>query len=152
MATRRDLLKRPKNPVSGFSFDALVPSGALMDEELRILHEAMVIKDRLKVLAELQSTYWEELLARGFDASVAEQLMVEWSRHAFGMTFRALPEPVVHDDLDELLGRAGSIGRTALPASGGDPSSVPPGEPWLQLVEDLDAAPDDDSSAEDRAA
>jgi hypothetical protein len=124
-----------------------------MDEELRILHEAMVIKDRLKVLAELQSTYWEELLARGFDTSIAEQLMVEWSRHAFGMTFRAMPEPTVEDDLDELLGRAGSIGPRALPDRGsGDPSRVPPGEPWLQLVEDLEAEQDDESGDAGEAA
>jgi hypothetical protein len=125
-----------------------------MDEELRILHEAMVVKDRLRVLAELQASYWEELLARGFDQSIAEQLMLEWSRHAYGMTFRALPEPT---QLDDLLGHAPDGAQPPAPPSSGsgDPSSVPPGEPWLQLVQDLDLEDLDDdggSSREDRAA
>jgi hypothetical protein len=126
-----------------------------MDDELRILHEAMVVKERLKVLAELQSTYWEELLARGFDQGVAEQLMMEWSRHAYGMTFRAMPEPSLDSELDELLGAAPaapSVSDTPPdgaqpprpPRSLGDPSSVPPGEPWLQLVQDTES--DDDAS------
>lgn len=124
-----------------------------MDEELRILHEAMVVKDRLRVLAELQASYWEELLARGFEHGIAEQLMLEWSRHAYGMTFRALPEPHLDSQLDDLL----SPGLGAQPAgperSGSDPSRVPPGEPWLQLVQDVDFEDiEDDGSADDRAA
>lgn len=121
-----------------------------MDEELRILHEAMVVKDRLRLLAELQATYWDELLARGFDQSVAEQLMLEWSRHAYGMTFRALPEPSLDSQLDDLLGHshAPPLGAQppAPPRSGSDPSRVPPGEPWLQLVQDLDLEDLDDES------
>ena len=123
-----------------------------MDEELRILHEAMVVKDRLRVLAELQATYWEELLARGFDQSIAEQLMLEWSRHAYGMTFRALPEPTM---LDDLLGHGADSAPTPPRNSANDPSSVPPGEPWLQLVQDVDLDDlDDDASTsrDDRAA
>lgn len=127
-----------------------------MDDELRILHEAMVLKDRLRVLAELQSTYWEELLARGFDQGIAEQLLVEWSRNAYGMTFRALPEPQLEQDLDDLLGPAQPAGPAA---AGDDPTSVPPGEPWLQLVDDVDAELDarrestgrDDSEGRDAA-
>lgn len=123
-----------------------------MDEELRILHEAMVVKDRLRVLAELQASYWEELLARGFDQSIAEQLMLEWSRHAYGMTFRALPEPT---QLDDLLGHVADGAQPLAPSSRepSDPSRVPPGEPWLQLVQDADLDDlDDDASREDRAA
>jgi hypothetical protein len=127
-----------------------------MDEELRILHEAMVVKERLRLLADLQVTYWEELLSRGFDQSMAEQLMMEWSRHAYGMTFRALPDPTstFSSELGDLLGpEAGA--QPPAPPTGGDPSSVPSGEPWLQLVEDLDLEDVDDDahgSAEDRAA
>lgn len=110
-----------------------------MDDELRMLHEAMVVKDRLRVLAELQASYWESLLAQGFEPAVAEQLMVEWSRHAYGMTFRALPEPQFERSLDDLLGLDETPAAGAQPGRpAGDPSSVPPDEPWLQLVEDLD--------------
>ena len=124
-----------------------------MDDELRILHEAMVVKDRLRVLAELQATYWEELIARGFESSVAEQLMLEWSRHAYGMTFRALPEPSVDSELDELLRGVPSPPDGAQPprpegSSSGDPSRVPPGEPWLQLVQDVDFDDDADDAAD----
>lgn len=127
-----------------------MPNELWMDDELRILHEAMVVKERLRVLAELQATYWEELLARGFDHGIAEQLMMDWSRHAYGMTFRALPEPSIDTELDRLLASTDQ-GTTDM----GDPSRVPPGEPWLQLVQDADV--DDDSgtdaaSPEDRAA
>lgn len=125
-----------------------------MDEELRILHEAMVIKDRLRLLAELQATYWEELLARGFDQSIAEQLMMEWSRHAYGMTFRSLPEPSLEAELDDLLGfDLPPVGaQPPVPSrSSSDPSRVPPGEPWLQLVQDVDLEDLDDESDE-RAA
>lgn len=135
-----------------------------MDDELRMLHEAMVVKDRLKVLAELQAAYWEELLARGFDQSIAEQLMMEWSRHAYGMTFRAMPEPSLDSELDELLGTGPVRDDAHAPEPGAqppkpfrsssDPSSVPPGEPWLQLVQDADLdddAPDSDSG-DQRAA
>ncbi len=118
-----------------------------MDEEIRILHEAMVIKERLRLLAELQSTYWDELLERGFDQSVAEQLMLEWSRHAYGMTFRAMPEPDTGESLDELLlDTPGGLEAAAQPRGIGDPSSVPPGEPWLQLVDDLDEVSAEDTS------
>ena len=112
-----------------------------MDDELRMLHEAMVIKERLRVLAELQAAYWDELLARGFHESIAEQLMFEWSRNAYGMTMRSLPEPVIDEELFRLLGpsqpdRAPEPPMTSRPV--GDPSRVPPGEPWLQLVQDAD--------------
>jgi hypothetical protein len=124
-----------------------------MDEELRILHEAMVVKDRLRVLAELQATYWEELLARGFEAGIAEQLMLEWSRHAYGMTFRALPDPQLESDLDDLLRPADGAQPPRPARDGSDPSRVPPGEPWLQLVSDLDLEDlEDDGTADDRAA
>lgn len=126
-----------------------------MDEELRMLHEAMVVKERLRVLAELQSSYWEELLARGFDQSIAEQLMLDWSRHAYGMTFRALPDPAAEVSLDDLLGgAAGSSSSTpSAERAGSDPSRVPKGEPWLQLVEDLDALDEgEDAASDDRAA
>jgi hypothetical protein len=128
-----------------------------MDDELRILHEAMVVKDRLRVLAELQATYWEELLARGFESGIAEQLMLEWSRHAYGMTFRALPEPSIDSELDELLGDLPAPPVGAQPArpegtKAGDPSRVPPGEPWLQLVQDVEADEADDASSDADAA
>lgn len=129
-----------------------------MDDELRILHEAMVVKERLKVLAELQSTYWEELLARGFDQGVAEQLMMEWSRHAYGMTFRAISEPSLDQEIDELLGFDVPVDPPhgaqppAPPRNSGDPSSVPPGEPWLQLVQELEAEDEDADSGDQRAA
>lgn len=125
-----------------------------MDDELRILHEAMVVKDRLRVLAELQAAYWEELLARGFDQSIAEQLMLEWSRHAYGMTFRAMPEPSLDSALGDLLGEPGAPSTGAQPEPprpGSDPSRVPPGEPWLQLVQDVDLG-DVEDDADDRAA
>lgn len=121
-----------------------------MDDELRMLHEAMVVKDRLKVLAELQATYWDELLARGFDQSIAEQLMLDWSRHAYGMTFRSMPDPSVDAGLDELLGVPGPGAHPPESLSGSDPSRVPPGEPWLQLVQDSDL--DDEDDADERAA
>ncbi len=128
-----------------------------MDDELRILHEAMVVKERLKVLAELQATYWDELLVRGFDQSIAEQLMMEWSRHAYGMTFRAINEPSLDSELDELLGDTADdpphgAQPPAPPRSMGDPSSVPPGEPWLQLVQDVEASDDEDADAGDQRA
>ena len=125
-----------------------------MDEEIRILHEAMVIKERLRVLAELQSTYWDELLERGFEQSVAEQLMLEWSRHAYGMTFRALPDPHATETLDELLlDTPGGLAASAQPGGGSDPSRVPPGEPWLQLVDDVDdEQSSDDAGSEGRDA
>ena len=116
----------------------------------------MVIKERLRVLAELQSSYLEELVARGIDQSICEQLLLEWSRHAFGMTLRSMPEPRDAFDLDQLLGPPIDLDAPepgAQPASpplgraSGDPSSVPPGEPWLQLVQDVDL--DDDDAAED---
>ena len=129
-----------------------------MDDELRILHEAMVVKERLKVLAELQATYWDELLARGFDQGIAEQLMMEWSRHAYGMTFRAINEQNLDADLDELLGDAlgdeppHGAQPPAPPRTSGDPSSVPPGEPWLQLVQDVESSDDEDADAGDQRA
>lgn len=126
-----------------------------MEDELRMLHEAMVVKERLRVLAELQATYWEELLARGFEQSTAEQLMLEWSRHAYGMTFRALPEPRFDESLDALLGNSTDPGHGAQPprpSGGGDPSSVPPGEPWLQLVQDVELDERCDDDRDDRAA
>ncbi len=127
-----------------------------MDDELRILHEAMVVKERLKVLAELQSSYWDELLARGFDQSVAEQLMMEWSRHAYGMTFRAIDGSSIDAGIDDLLGTVPSSVEAppdgaqppAPPRSSGDPSSVPLGEPWLQLVQDVEASDDEDADAD----
>jgi hypothetical protein len=125
-----------------------------MDDELRILHEAMVVKDRLRVLAELQATYWDELLSRGFEQGIAEQLMLEWSRHAYGMTFRAVSEPGFDSELDDLLGPVeGAQPSRPAPSRDGDPSSVPPGEPWLQLVQDEDLANDagDDSAEADAA-
>lgn len=118
-----------------------------MDDELRMLHEAMVIKERLRVLAELQASYWEELLARGFDQSIAEQLMLEWSRNAYGMTMRSLPEPAIDEELFRLLGPAQPDGAPRPPQGDrpiGDPSRVPPGEPWLQLVQDVDGIDEDD--------
>lgn len=125
-----------------------------MDEELRILQEAMMIKDRLRLLAELQATYWEELQSRGFDASISEQLMMEWSRHAYAMTFRALPVPSVDQELWDLLGpetpEEGAQPQ-APPRQGADPSRVPPGEPWLQLVQELDGE-DADDEPDERAA
>lgn len=123
-----------------------------MDDELRMLHEAMVVKDRLRVLAELQATYWEELLARGFDQSIAEQLMLDWSRHAYAMTFPSTPDRSVEAGLDELLGTPASAARPTPPVEpGSDPSRVPPGEPWLQLVQDTDLD-DEDDGADERAA
>jgi hypothetical protein len=122
-----------------------------MDEELRMLHEAMVVKDRLRVLAQLQSAYWDELLARGFDQSIAEQLMLDWSRHAYGMTFRALPDVGGHVALDDLLG-VPSDGAQPAPPTGSDPSRVPPGEPWLQLVQELDVEDGEQPSSDERAA
>jgi hypothetical protein len=129
-----------------------------MDDELRILHEAMVVKERLKVLAELQATYWDELLGRGFDQGVAEQLMMEWSRHAYGMTFRAITEPSLDSELDELLGDGPAdelpqgAQPPAPPRTSGDPSSVPPGEPWLQLVQDVEQSDDEDADTGDQRA
>lgn len=122
-----------------------------MDDEMRMLNEALVVKERLRVLAELQATYWEELLARGFDQGIAEQLMLEWSRHAYQMTFRAMPEPNLDSELDELLGPPSAAPAVGAQPAGpvGDPSSVPPGEPWLQLVEDVDAELDADQAADD---
>lgn len=127
-----------------------------MEDELRMLQEAMVLKDRLRVLAELQASYHEELLARGFDASVAEQLMMDWSRHAYSMTFRALPEPAIDDELADLLGTTGptqpAFGAQPARPSMGDPSSVPPGEAWLKLVEDLDDELEDAAADADEDA
>jgi hypothetical protein len=126
-----------------------------MDDELRNLHEAMVIKERLRVFADIQASYWEALTERGFDGNIAEQLMLDWSRHAYGMTMRSLPDPSsVEVTLDDLLGAPGADGpadgaQPAGPTSSnvGDPSSVPPGEPWLQLVEDVDLDDEDDARA-----
>jgi hypothetical protein len=126
-----------------------------MDDELWMLHDAMVVKDRLRVLAQVQSTYVRELVELGFEQSLAEQLMVEWSRHAFAMT---IPVPSEHGrgfDLHELAASLNdeSTRRIVAEAAGEDPSSVPKGEPWLQLVEDLDEldrgedAPGDDLAA-----
>lgn len=133
-----------------------------MDEDLRILHEAMVVSERLRVLAQVQVAYWEELTGRGIESSVAEQLVLEWSRHAYPMTFRALPEPVIDGNLDALLAdadrrTAGSDPSAQPPAPvavTGDPSSVPPGEPWLQLVDELpvEELPADDHADEDDAS
>ena len=156
-------------PLARLKVDGTCAEGTYMDDELRILHEAMVVKERLRVLAELQGTYWDELIARGFDGSVAEQLVLEWSRHAYGMTFRSVPEPSMDAGLDELLGDiepAGPSGgarpepghrahKDAPVRSAGDPSSVPPGESWLQIVPDEDPTPVDDAAADrrdDRAA
>jgi hypothetical protein len=118
-----------------------------MDDELRNLHEAMVIKERLRVFADIQASYWEALTERGFDGNIAEQLMLDWSRHAYGMTMRSLPDSSSADvTLDDLLGAPGA--QPAAPTSNvGDPSSVPPGEPWLQLVEDADLDDEDDARA-----
>lgn len=128
-----------------------------MEDELRMLQEAMVLKDRLRVLAELQASYHDELLARGFDASVAEQLMMDWSRHAYGMTFRAVPEPAIDEELEELLGTAdartpGFGAQPPRPGMAGDPSTVPPGEPWLKLVEDVAEFEDSPSDVDEDAA
>jgi hypothetical protein len=133
-----------------------------MDDELRMLNEAMIVKERLRVLAELQASYWRELLAQGFDQPVAEQLMMDWSRHAYGMTFRELPDASLEDQLEGLLGSFPAQGaQPTLPPSSSlspshrdqhDPSSVPPGEPWLQLVQDEDLEDLDDESDEQRAA
>jgi hypothetical protein len=132
-----------------------LPNEHLMDDELKIMHEAMVVKERLRVLAELQAAYWDELLARGFDQSIAEQLMMDWSRHAYGMTFRAMPDPSLDAGLDELLGGMGSSAVSAQSDGSGDPSRVPPGEPWLQLVQDIESDDDgggDAASSDERAA
>lgn len=130
-----------------------------MDESMRTLHEAMIVKDRLRTLAELQASYYEELTARGFDGSIAEQLLMDWSRHAYAMTFRAMPEPSLDAQLGDLLAPASPPAHGAQPpradgASLGDPSSVPPGEPWLQLVQELELEDGEDaaSDADDRAA
>lgn len=120
-----------------------------MDEDLRNLHETMVFKDRLRMLADLQATYQGELLSRGFEPEIAEQLMLEWSRSAFSMTFRSIPEPQLDEQLDELLGDPDAPAIGAQPSLGTDPSSVPPGESWLQLVQDLDLSDDD---SDERAA
>lgn len=113
-----------------------------MDDELRTLQEAMAIKGRLRMLAELQASYFEELTGCGFDGSVAEQLLLDWSRHAYGMTFKSMPEPSFDASLDELLGGAPDAppvgAQPPAPDAASDPSRVPPGEPWLQLVQDFD--------------
>jgi hypothetical protein len=125
-----------------------------MDDELRILHEAMIVKDRLRVLAELQAAYRDSLVDHGFDQTMIEQLVLDWSRQAYSMTFRAMPEPSLEASLDELLGGVEadlpepprSAGPTPTFRSVDDPSRVPPGEPWLQLVQD-DEADEDEHAA-----
>ena len=110
-----------------------------MDDELQILRETMVLKDRLQVLAQLQVSYWQSLLDQGMDPNVAGQIVLDWSRHAYEKTFDAMPSSRPGDALEDLLGPVhddpvdARTGRVA-----GDPSSVAPGEPYLELVEDLD--------------
>lgn len=115
-----------------------------MEDELRTLHEAMVMKERLRVLARLQADYLAELVANGLDNGVAEQLMIDWSRQAFGQTFRSIPEASLQDGLDELLDDPSTTSDASQVAS---PDRVPFGENWLQLVEDVD-----DDAADDQAA
>lgn len=138
----------------GSSPRAPAPTSTLMDDELRILHEAMVVKDRLRMLAELQAAYRDALVEHGFDQSLIEQLVLEWSRQAYGITFRSMPEPSMDASLDELLGGVDAADMPEAPRSAGpakpfrakdDPSRVPPGEAWLQLVQD-----DDDADAHAR--
>lgn len=133
-----------------------------MDDDLKLLNEAMVLKDRLRMLAELQASYWQSLVDQGFDQGTAEQLVLDWSRHAYDMTLRSLPTTQSIDrELDELLagedasrtpqvdepaqddvaGRGTSFDGSQTSASVrhlSDPSRVPPGEPWLQLAPELD--------------
>ena len=123
-----------------------------MDDEMRMLNDVMAVKERLRVLAELQASYLEDLLARGLEQSTAEQLMMDWSRHAYGMTFHELPAPSIDQELFELLGPSMddvvSAGPSGTP-SPDDPSRVPPGEPWLQLVQDVEE--DDERDERDAA-
>ncbi|MCW2959865.1 MAG: hypothetical protein JWM90_252 [Thermoleophilia bacterium] len=149
-----------QRPVSALKHPAWHADVKVMEDELKILHEAMVIKERLRVLAELQGAYWDELLERGFESGTAEQLVLEWSRHAYGMTFRSLPEPSLDASLDELLGASGGFApargaqppRPPVASSSGDPSRVPPGESWLQLVQDVEAGSDESDAEDERAA
>ncbi|MBC7460476.1 MAG: hypothetical protein H7287_03870 [Thermoleophilia bacterium] len=120
-----------------------------MEDELRTLNEALIMKSRLRVLADVQASYLHELAEQGVEAGIAEQLLLDWSRQAFGMTFRSLPDPVLDLDLDALLGRDTPAHGAQPPrppvgpdAAADDPSTVPTGEPWLQLVQEHEAAGD----------
>ncbi|MEO6867592.1 MAG: hypothetical protein ABI200_06185 [Gaiellales bacterium] len=134
-----------------------MPTHVSMDDDLQILSDAMIIKERLRLLADIQASYWRELMEQGFEQQVAEQLLMDWSRFAFGMTtLRDRQAPSLEDEIDDLLGslppagtKGTSIGMPAGTTSSGDPSSVPPGEPWLQLVQDEEPSDDADSEADD---
>jgi hypothetical protein len=119
-----------------------------VEDELRTLNEAMVMKSRLRVLADVQASYLQELADHGVEPGIAEQLLLDWSRQAFGMTFRSLPEPAFDLDLDALLGTEAPLAGAQPPRPSGpdavadDPTSVPAGEPWLQLVQEVSDAHD----------
>ncbi|MCW2974654.1 MAG: hypothetical protein JWN72_2927 [Thermoleophilia bacterium] len=121
-----------------------------MEDELRTLNEALIMKSRLRVLADVQASYLHELSEHGVEPGIAEQLLLDWSRQAFGMTFRSLPEPQFGElDLDALLGTDTPAHGAQPPrppagpdAAADDPSSVPSGEPWLQLVQEHESAGD----------
>jgi hypothetical protein len=122
-----------------------------MDDDVQMLHEALVLRDRLRLLASLQADYRDALAEHGFDQSLMEQLLVEWSRLAYPLTMRAVEQRRDGDsDLDRLL--ANLMSHAAVDAPTDDPSSVPPGEPWLKLVEDEEAdsvpAPKDSGAEE----
>ena len=127
-----------------------------MEDELRTLNEAMVMKQRLAVLADVQASYLRELGDHGVESGTAEQLLLDWSRQAFSLTFRSLPDPVLELDLESLLGAAAPPAGAQPPRPGQDPSRVPPGEPWLQLVHEPDGSdavtPDLDADDQDEHA
>ena len=51
-----------------------------MEDELRTLNEALVMKSRLRVLADVQASYLHELAEQGVEPGIAEQLLLDWSR------------------------------------------------------------------------
>lgn len=104
------------------------------NERIQIFEQAMETSERLKILAQLQATYRDELLQQEFEAEIVSQLVIEWSRIAFTMTIPREPDQV-DESFDEIARRLG----LAKDESHSDPSSVPEGEAWL-IESDEEAA------------
>jgi hypothetical protein len=112
-------------------------ASSCVEDDTHLAADALAVHERLLLLADLQSAYLHALAERGIDGGLAEQLVAEWSRNVYGMTTYGLLDPSPASRMHSLMmPPLGAMPTPPADVLAEDPSQVPPGEPWLQLVED----------------
>lgn len=101
------------------------------------LNDLLVFGERLKLLAQLQASYLDELRSEGFDDDQAFQLVRDWSNRGFDWTVRWVPpagsfEDQLRDVQHGLQPPSEGEQVSDAPATrGGDPSVASGNEPYL---------------------